>query len=95
MRYFMLIAACAVSVSAFAGDNDRQARRLNTQQAVKLCEADAGSFEGEQRQIFMEKCLSKRESRSARTSRCRAEAAGLRSDERRRYLDACLKGERR
>jgi hypothetical protein len=91
MRYLMLIAACAVSVSAFAGD--RPDRRLDSRRAIQSCEADAGNFEGDQRKLYIEKCLSKRESRSARNSRCRAEASGMRSDERRRYVEACLKGE--
>jgi hypothetical protein len=90
---FIAAMACVLALPALAKDNDRPGR-MNSRQAVAACEADAGSFTGDQRAAFMEKCLAKRERSSARSSRCRQEAQGMRSDERRRYLSACLRAER-
>ena len=90
---FIAAMACALALPALAKDNDRPGR-MSSREAIAACEADAGSFTGDQRAAYIEKCLAKRERSSARSSRCRQEAEGVPREERRRYLSACLRGER-
>jgi len=101
MRHTTWMVAAGAALAIVAG---QVSFAENTQQEkMKTCNADATahSLKGEERQKFMQKCLSHEEAAPAKVNKqqekmktCNADASakGLKGEEREKFMSTCLKG---